>query len=291
MKFSLYTQYGALNSKPVFAAFEKSLKNAGHSVIYNEPYRVMAHYDNYDVAVIWSVLWNGRMLGNKQIWDISRDFGKPVIVLEVGGIQRGVTWKVGLNGINGDAHFASKGNDSSRADKLGLTLEPWKTNDTGSILICTQHDKSEQWRNMPSVANWVIDTVSQIRQYTKRHIIIRAHPRCPLPHIEHEFRNVTRQVPKKLPGTYDDFDYVFENAWAVVNWSSNPAVQAVIKGIPVFVGPSSLAYDVGNKDFSTINEPLKPDRQQWLNDYAHTEYTIEEIAQGLPLNNLTPFLK
>jgi len=30
-----------------------------------------------------------------------------------------------------------------------------------------------------------------------------------------------------------------------------------------------------------------PDRQQWLNDYAHTEYTLEEIAQGIPLNYLT----
>jgi hypothetical protein len=30
-----------------------------------------------------------------------------------------------------------------------------------------------------------------------------------------------------------------------------------------------------------------PDRTQWLNDYAHTEYTLEEISQGLPLNLLT----
>jgi hypothetical protein len=32
---------------------------------------------------------------------------------------------------------------------------------------------------------------------------------------------------------------------------------------------------------------MRPSRQQWLNDYAHTEYTIKEIAQGLPLKNLT----
>ena len=49
------------------------------------------------------------------------------------------------------------------------------------------------------------------------------------------------------------------------------------------------AYDVGNDiDFLyDIEDPLMPDRQQWLNDYAHTEYTIEEISQGLPLKNLT----
>jgi hypothetical protein len=30
-----------------------------------------------------------------------------------------------------------------------------------------------------------------------------------------------------------------------------------------------------------------PDRTQWLNDYAHTEYTVEEISQGIPLKRLT----
>ena len=70
MRFSLYTDHGALNSKPVFEAFAKSIIDAGHTVIYNEPYRFMGHYDNYDVAVIWSVLWTDecqrtKMYGNK----------------------------------------------------------------------------------------------------------------------------------------------------------------------------------------------------------------------------------
>jgi hypothetical protein len=91
-----------------------------------------------------------------------------------------------------------------------------------------------------------------------------------------------------LPGTYDSFDYRYKHAWAVINWSSNPALEAVIAGIPVFVGPSSLAWDVANHSLDQINNPLTPDRTQWLNDYAHTEYTLEEIAQGLPLKNLTP---
>lgn len=287
MKFCLYTQYGALNSKPVFAAFEKSLLEAGHSVIHNEPYRVMSHYDNYDVAVIWSVLWNGRMAKNQQIWDINRKLNKPVIVLEVGGIKRGTTWKVGLNGINRDAYFAPTGNDCTRAEQLGLKLQPWKRNETGPILLCTQHEKSEQWRNMPSISDWVADTVNEIRKYTPRQIVVRAHPRCAIQFSGRQFRNVSLQTPRKIPGTYDDYDYTFDNAWAIVNWSSNPAVQAVINGVPVFVGPSSLAYEVGNPDYATINEPLRPDRQQWLNDYAHTEYTVEEIAQGIPLKHLT----
>jgi len=35
---------------------------------------------------------------------------------------------------------------------------------------------------------------------------------------------------------------------------------------------------------------LYPDRTQWLNDYAWTEFTIQEISQGIPLKRLTSLL-
>ena len=291
MIFCLYTDYGALNSKPVFEAFATSLEDAGHSVIYNEPYRVMDHYDNYDVAVIWSVLWNGRMSKNKQIWDINRQLDKPVIVLEVGGIQRGTTWKVGLNGINRTAYFGEQDNDRTRADSLGLVCKPWRSNGD-YILIAGQHDKSLQWQGMPSVSNWLIKTIDDIRAHTERPILFRPHPRCPLPYIEKEFKNVYRQDPVKLSNTYDDFDMNFDDIHATVSYSSNPGIHSILEGVPAFVSTSSLAYDVGNDiDFMhDIEQPLMPDRTQWLNDYAWTEYTIKEISQGLPLKRLTSLL-
>ena len=279
MIFSLYTDYGALNSKPVFEAFAKSLNDAGHIVVYNEPHKC-------DVTVIWSVLWHGRMAKNKQIWDLNRQLGKPVIVLEVGGIQRGTTWKVGLNGINRDAYFGPTGNDNSRHRLLGLSLKPWRTDST-HILLCGQHEQSEQWRNMPRMSHWVMETITKIQKYTDRPIIFRPHPRCPLHHIEHEFKNVTRQNPVKLNGTYDDFDMNFDNVHATVSWSSNPGIHSVLKGVPAFVGPSSLAYDVSMKSLANIDNPPIVDRQQWLNDYAYTEWTVQEIAQGIPLKHLT----
>ena len=288
MIFCLYTDYGALNSKPVFEAFAKSLKDAGHTVIYNEPYQVMDHYDNYDVAVIWSVLWHGRMAKNKQVWDINRQLGKPVIVLEVGGIKRGTTWKVGLNGINRTAYFGEQDNDRTRADSLGLGCKPWRSNGN-FILICGQHDKSLQWQDMPSMSNWFMQTYREIRKHTDRPIVFRPHPRCRLPHIELGLKHVYRQEPRHVTNTYDDFDMQFDNIWATISHSSNPGIHSIISGVPSFVSNSSLAYDVANDiDFlHDIESPVMPDRQQWLNDYAHTEWTVEEIAQGLPLKNLT----
>ena len=213
---------------------------------------------------------------------------KKVIVLEVGGIKRGSTWKVALNGINREAYFGPMGNDDTRVKKLGLELKPWQyNNEYGDIIIACQHNKSHQWRNQNSVQTWVFESIDLLRQYTNRKIIVRPHPRCPIPGIQFEFPNVVIQQPKQIVGTYDDFDFDPINAYAVVNWSSNPATHAVLNGVPVFVGPDSLAFDVGCTNLASINAPVMPDRTNWLNDLAYTEWTVEEISAGIPLKRLT----
>ena len=279
MKFNLWRQNGALNSSPIFDAFHAGAVALGHDVVTNS---------NDGIDVIWSVLWHGRMAGNQAIWQRNVQQDKPTVVLEVGGIKRGTTWKVGLNGINRTAYFGEQDNDRTRADSLGLVCKPWRSNGD-FILICGQHDKSLQWQHMPQMSNWLIDTVKTIQKHSNRPIVFRPHPRCPLPNIEKEFKNVYRQVPNKLARTYDDFDMKFDNIHATISYSSNPGIHSIINGVPAFVGTSSLAYDVGNDiDFlHDIEEPHMGDRQHWLNNYAHTEWTVEEISQGLPLKRLT----
>lgn len=266
----------------MFEAFENSLIKAGYTVKENDM--------NSDVAVIWSVLWNGRMANNKTVWDHYRGKGKNVIVLEVGGIKRGTTWKVGLNGINSSAYYGSLGGKtpSDRSISLGLTVNNWRSKGE-YILVAGQHNKSLQWQNQPDTSTWFTQTCNKIRKYSDRPILLRPHPRCKLPDIEHNFKNVYRQEPKPIPNTYDDFDISFDNVWATVNYSSNPGINSIVAGVPAFVSKNSLARPVGNNiaDFSNIENPLMPDRTQWLNDYAWTEYTIEEIQQGIPLEKLT----
>ena len=279
MKFSLWTNYGAQNSHPVFDAFQLGVQRLGHSCVKNNT--------ESDVDVLWSVLFHGRMSPNQQIWETNQAQGKPTIVLEVGGIQRGTTWKVGLNGINRDAYFGPVVSDSNRAQRLGLTLQPWRK-DGEYILVCGQHDKSLQWQGMPRMSNWFLNTYDEIRKHTDRPIIFRPHPRCRLEHIERGLRHVTRQEPQHVNSTYDSFDMGFDNIHCTISYSSNPGIHSVIEGVPSFVSTHSLAYDVANDiDFlHNIEKPLMPDRQQWLNDYAWTEYTVDEIANGVPLTRL-----
>ena len=277
MRISYWPSSVALNGTEPYNAFLDSLRSAGYTLVKEDM--------SADAAVIWSVLWHGRMAANKSVWDAYTANNRPVIVLEVGSISRGTTWKVGLNGINRDAYFGPSNNDNTRAEHLGLRLGDWRKSED-YILICGQHDKSLQWHNMPRMSNWFLNTYDTIRKHTDRPIIFRPHPRCRLEHIERGLRYVERQEPKHLEGTYDDFDMAFDNIYCTVSWSSNPGIHSVIHGVPAFVGPSSLAYDVAGHDLNLIEYPQTPNRSQWLNDYAWTEYTVEEIAAGLPLSRL-----
>lgn len=277
MKFSLFTNNGSLNSPPVWDAVRSGLLKLGHIVDENNL--------DTEIPVIWSLLWHGRMMKNKLVWDRFRSQNKKVLVIEVGGIKRNSTWKVGINGINRLADFGPKNNNNTRVSKLGLTVRPWRTKGD-HILLCLQHNKSEQWLNMPSLEQYVIKIVSELRQYTDRKIIVRSHPRCFLP-VNPPLPNVEYEKPRQIENTYDDFDLNFENAWAVISHSSNPGIHAIINGIPAFVSDQSLAYDVGNNDLRKIEQPDMPNRLQWLNDYAHTEWTVDEIAQGTPFSRLT----
>ncbi len=273
MKISLFNNFGAKNSVPVFQAIAQGLVSQGHTVTY--------HDTTADAAVIWSMLWTGRMRPNQEVYDAFQRQGKPVIVAEVGMIQRGRTWKIGLNGTGiGSYNFDNL--MPNRAAALGLSLRPWRSG--SNIVIAMQRHDSQQWAGLPGVNAWLANVVKQIKQYSDRPIIVRPHPRgtCPAP------QGCLIDKPQMTQGTYDDFDFdrVLSTAHCVLNWNSGPGPQALIAGVPAFVGPESLASTIANWDLAQIENPPRPDRTAWLEQLAHTEWTVEEIRSGLPFTRL-----
>jgi hypothetical protein len=234
MRFRLYREYGALNSRPVFDAFEKGLKSLGHESVNT----------GEDVAVIWSVLWAGRMAANQRIYRECRAAGKPVIIIEVGNLFRGITWRICLENINGQGEFANDQEiDQNRPEKLGISLEAYKDTRSPEILIATQHRASLQWEGQPNMQTWAEQTIKLLRQYTDRKIVVRPHPRSP---ISVSLPNVVMELPKLVPGSYDDFDINY-HYHCVINHNSGPAVQAAINGTPIICDYSSLAFPVSEK--------------------------------------------
>jgi len=275
-----YPTHAALNSPPVLEAFVTSLRNAGIQPVENGM--------DCDAAVIWSVLWNGRMAPNKAIYEHYRSQGKPVFVIDVGALKRNITWKIAVNNINGLGHYGHTENlDPDRPGKLGLQLHKCKPND--KILLCGQHQKSLQWQGQPSMSNWILHMIGELRRYTDRHIRIRPHPRSRIAGIEHEYKNCSLETPQKMPGTYDQFDIHYEYH-LVVNYCSGPGIKAGIDGANVLVDRSSLAYPISTQ-LQYVENPPTVDRELWFQQICHTEYTLEEIAEGLWLKRLSDYLE
>lgn len=271
MHVTLFDHFGAKNSAPVFAALEQGIESLG--------FQCSSHSMVADIAVIWSVVWAGRMKSNHLVWQSYRQTGRPVIVAEVGMLNRGITWKLGLNGT-GIGSYSIDDLESDRAARLGITLAPWQQGN--DIVIALQRTDSEQWAGQS--LDWLQNTVSTLQKHSSRPIVIRPHPRGPTPAIY----GCRVDHPVKIQGTYDNFNYdhALSNAWAVVNWNSGPGPQSILAGVPAFVGPDSLASPVGNTDLSKIETPVMPDRASWANQLAHTEWTTQELATGMPIKRL-----
>jgi hypothetical protein len=276
MRFKIYRQFGALNSGPVFDAVERGLRANGHEIV----------DQNEDIPIIWSVLWHGRMAGNQQIYQYCKMHNKPIMIVEVGNLKRGVTWRLSLNNINGQGSFNNANElDPARVKQFGIELQEPRLNRRQEILIACQHDKSLQWEGMPSMADWVEDVVTKLRKYTARPILVRPHPRSP---FAFNSASVTMQQPTKIAGTYDGFDIGYDY-YCVINHNSGPTIWSAINGTPVICDSSSLAFPVSDSIENICNLSL-PDRTDWLLKLCHTEWTIDEISKGIPQQRLTKLL-
>jgi hypothetical protein len=275
MKFKLWREHGALNSPPIFAAVEQGLKKIGMTVVDRDQ----------DIDVIWSVLWQGRMMPNKIIYEKAKSLNKPIMIIEVGNLLRGSTWRISLDHIHGLGTFANSNNlDIHRPKKLGIALKNVKNSRKDSILIACQHANSLQWASQPTIGHWVYKTVEEVRQYSDRPIIVRPHPRSP---ISIKLPGVEVITPAKVPNTYDDFNISYDHH-CVINYNSGPAVKAAIEGTPVICDQTSLAWPVSDK-IENLDKISLPDREDWFLKLCHTEWTVPELQNGEPFSRL--FLK
>lgn len=275
MKLAYFPNQIARNGTDVLNAILKSARRHGFTASEND-------FDA-DAAIIWSVLWRGRMAPNKKVYQHYRTQGRPVIVVDVGALHRGLTWKIAVNHITSNGYYGHQQNlDLDRPKKLGIILGH-ATDTRPEILLAAQHTDSLQTQDV-NLVSWLDNKITEIRQVSDRPIILRPHPRCRMDLQRLQKHDIVVQRPNPLINTYDSFDFD-ANYHAVVNYNSGPGIQAAIYGSRPMVDASSLAAPV-SITIDGIERPYDIDRQQWLIEICHTEYTLEEISQGRWLERL-----
>lgn len=264
------------NSGPVMAAMLESLQHAGIGTGENSM--------TSDAVIIWSVLWSGRMAKNREVYQHYRRQGLPVIVIDIGSLLRGTTWKVAINNITAEGYYGhTQDLDWDRPARLNINLGTVHR-PRSHVVIAAQNSASLQVQDLSSMETWIAQQVVQIRDHTDREIRIRPHPRCRLA-VSQLPQGIIVESPRRVPNTYDSFDMQFD-CHALVNYNSGPGIQAAIQGVRPVVHSASLAHPV-SVSIEDIERPYDINRDQWLVEICHTEYTLEEIAQGIWLKRLS----
>ena len=160
---------------------------------------------------------------------------------------------------------------------LGIALKPYRT--TGNhILVCLQRNGGWSMRGL-DVLQWLDSAIKQIQSLTNRPIVVRAHPgdKKIKSLLRIKYKNTSLSTKEQL---VDDL----KNAWATVVYNSSPSVASLIEGIPTFLTDPrpdhSQTFGIANTDLSNIENPLMPDRQQWIERLAMCHWNFEELKSG-----------
>jgi hypothetical protein len=82
------------------------------------------------------------------------------------------------------------------------------------------------------------------------------------------------------------------NCWAAVNYNSSPVVGAAIEGVPIFVcnPEKSQSREIANTDLSQIENPLLPNRQQWVERLSMFHWNFDELRSGECWRHMRKFI-
>jgi hypothetical protein len=169
------------------------------------------------------------------------------------------------------------------SQQLGLTLKPWRTSGE-HILICGQRDGGWSMKGV-DMTRWMLETVQTIRNKTNRPIVIRPHPKNPIPaNLFAGHSNVSISHGTEL-------EQDLQNAWASVFFNSSSCVASILAGVPVFANDRDcVAYNIATHNLSAIENPEMPVREQWLWDLSAAHWTDEESRQGIIYKKFQQFL-
>jgi hypothetical protein len=236
-----------------------------------------SEYEWCDVSVNWGIY--KQHLPHTETRQVIHDWqeinGNKAIVIESGYIKRDKYYSVGYGGLNGRADFNNKDCPPDRWKDLGLDLKDYRGQGE-HILLCGQVPWDAAVQHI-DYNKWCLDVVDEIKSVTDRPIIFRPHPKFSVGNV---FTNVKTSNNARL---IDDL----RNCWAAVALSSNALVESVIEGVPVFAcDKGAMSLDVSN-DIIDLENPKLYNREQWAYNLAYTQWTREEMVEGLPWKHLT----
>jgi hypothetical protein len=154
---------------------------------------------------------------------------------------------------------------NDRWQALGINLQPRKFGK--KIIIAAPDEKPCRYYGIDQ-AQWVQQTIEEIKKYTNRPIIVR------------------QRAPKRVDriATAPLQQVLTQDVHALVTFNSVAAVESILSGVPAFVlAPSHIAQPVASTQLSQIENPYWADQDKlnaWCHSMAYGQYHVRELRDG-----------
>lgn len=152
-------------------------------------------------------------------------------------------------------------------------LSTWCGNKGKNILVLPPSNATKYI--FPESERWVNETVEAVRIATKAPVIIREKPEQPL------IDSKTNAITGRQTFSHDlSIDEEIARAKVIITYNSAVPVTGIIRGVPCISSIHGAAYPMNTK-IKELDNPPEPDRQGWLNQLVHHQFTGLEIKKGL----------
>ena len=155
---------------------------------------------------------------------------------------------------------------ADRWEKLNIDQSSFKQGST--IVVVPPDRKIVHTLGLGSEDHWIEKIVVKIKSVTDRSIKIRRRPEP--------------RADRIVSTTFKDF--IKDDTFCVVGYSSNALVEAAMHDIPVIsLGHSATKslYKYQLEDIEKIKPAYLSDKQAWLNHLAYSQFTREELLSGV----------
>lgn len=221
-----------------------------------------------DLTLVWG------MRGAKRV----RPNNEDLLLMERSYFEDRFKWiSLGYNGLNNRGEFYNKNMPPDRWNKHFNDGRMKEWNSIGDHVLLTLQKKGDYSLNHVNVNYHQI--IDEIKKNTDLPIHVRDHP--------HSKNSKEKNTWGKLNGVYYadpniPISEAVKKAKVVVTINSNSGVDAILEGTPVInTDHGSMVWDIAmQNDFSNIDTPPIPNREQWAYDTSYCQWLPSEIENG-----------
>lgn len=165
-------------------------------------------------------------------------------------------------------HIHSSGNFLPPVDRLGIFKSfPTRWRRSGHTILIIEPGKFSASIFKVDIKKWKYSVEEELRQYTDKKIIFREKaPKKSRKSLYHELKN--------------------EDYYCLVNINSNAATEAIWNGIPVITLDRHITNSVSRQHLRDINNLLRPNLAHWLAMLSYSQFTYDELMNGLAVKLL-----